>query len=241
MRKALWTLNIDDYAPEITALTYPFLERYAKKIGADFNVISKRQFPHMPAVYEKLQLFTLGAAYSWNVYVDSDALIHPDFFDVTEHLQKDTVCHYDRDIASNRWRYDAFFRRDGRHISSCNWFTVASDWCLDLWRPLENVESYKYALECISPIVLEQNAGIDREHLIDDYLLSRNIARYGLKFTTVKQIQEQRKDPGHYFCHAHMVPEATKRNLILQTLDMWSIPIVHVARESERPRKAMSA
>ncbi|HWB97853.1 MAG TPA: hypothetical protein VG672_14160 [Bryobacteraceae bacterium] len=45
IKKTVYTLNIGDYAPEICALTYPLMEAYARKIGADFHVIRERKFP----------------------------------------------------------------------------------------------------------------------------------------------------------------------------------------------------
>jgi hypothetical protein len=213
MKKTLWTLNIENYAPEITELTYPLLLAYADKIGAEFRIINKRRFPDFPPVYEKLQIFELGQDSDWNIYVDSDAVIFPDMFDVTERVGKDTVVHQGQDHAGNRWRYDDYFRRDGRDIGSCNWFTVASNWCLDLWHPLEDL-SLPEAVERIHPILIERNAGVTPEHLIDDYTLSRNIARYGLKFKTVAQIQKENNDPGQYFWHTHRLTVAEKAKQI---------------------------
>lgn len=185
MRKALWTLNLGlKYAPEITALTYPWMERYAKKCGMDFRIITDAKWPDLPPVYEKLQLYTLGRQYDWNLYVDSDALIHPDFVDLTEFLPRDTVLHYGCDFGPNRFRSDEYFRRSGRCIGSCNWFTIASSDCLDLWHPLDDI-SYEQALRNIFPTTNERTFGMEPSHLIDDYTLSRNIARYGLKATTV--------------------------------------------------------
>ncbi len=202
IKKTLWTLNIENYAPEIVSLTYPLLLAYAKKIGADFRIINERRFPDMPITYEKLQIFELGKENDWNVYVDSDAVVSPDMFDITERIGKDTVAHFGHDHASNRWRYDKFFRRDGRDIGSCNWFTAASDWCLDLWHPLDDL-SLNEARGNIQPIVKERAAGITRDHLIDDYVLSRNIAKYGLKLKTVQQIQRETNDAGTYAWHTH--------------------------------------
>lgn len=209
IKKTVWTLNIDNYAPEICQLTYPLLLAYARKIGADFRIIDMRQFPGMPAVYEKLQIFTLGQDSDWNIYIDSDAVIFPDMIDVTERVPKDTVVHYGRDHASNRWRYDDYFRRDGRDIGSCNWFAAASNWCLDLWHPLDDI-SLSQALENIRPIVTERMAGITPAHLIDDYTLSRNIARFGLKLKTVHEILKADNDPGVYVWHVHRKPIAAK-------------------------------
>ena len=36
MRKTLYVLNVEGYAPQITALTYPLLRYYADRIGAEF-------------------------------------------------------------------------------------------------------------------------------------------------------------------------------------------------------------
>jgi len=187
VKKTVYTLNIGNYAPEICALTYPLIEAYARKIGADFHVIRERRFPGWPVVYEKLQIHELGREHGndWNIYIDSDALVNPEMFDITEHLQKNTVSHNGTDMAGIRWKYDQYFRRDGRHIGSCNWFTVASDWCLDLWRPLDDL-TLEQAMVNINITVGERNCGLCKtEHLIDDYTLSRNIARFGLRVQTV--------------------------------------------------------
>jgi len=203
MKKTIFTLNVDNYAPSITALTYPLIKRYAHKIGAEFYIIRERKHPKRPPVFEKMQIYDLGKEMGndWNIYIDSDALIHPDLFDVTEFITKDFVLHTGNDLAGNRWRYDNYFRRDGRHIGSCNWFTVASNWCLDLWHPLDI--PYEEALENIFPIQNELNTVITRDHLIDDYLLSRNIARFGLKFTTMYDLAAKHKDNGSYFWHQY--------------------------------------
>lgn len=210
MRKTLWTLNIENYAPELCELTYPLLLAYARKIGADFRIINERRFPDMPITYEKLQIFYLGRDSDWNVYIDSDAVIFPDMFDVTERIRQDTVAHYHRDNCINRFKSNEYFRRDGRDIGSANWFTVGSNWCIDLWRPLSNIEHGHQNLAEITgeirPIVTERQAGITAEHLIDDYTLSLNIARYGLKFTTVAEIMRQSNDQGHYAWHVHRLP-----------------------------------
>ena len=170
----------------------------------EFVVIKDWKFPDFPAVYEKLQIYSLAKERGddWAIFIDADALIHPDMMDVTNHLPKDTVMHNGKDIASNRWSYDEYFRRDGRHISSCNWFTVASSWCLDLWHPLEDL-TLAQALANIHPTVDEERTGITPGHLIDDYTLSRNIARYGLKFTTFQEISEKLGASGGFW-HIYM-------------------------------------
>jgi hypothetical protein len=220
--KTVWTLNIDDYAPELCAWTYPLLLNYADKIGADFRVITERKYPDWPVVYEKLQIRELGADNDWNIYIDSDALVHPDMYDLTEIVPKDTVLHNGRDLAGNRWRYDRFFRRDGRHIGSCNWFTIASDWCIDLWEPLEI--PLEEALGNITLTHGEVASGVmDRSHLIDDYTLSRNIAKYGLKFETMFDLKERLNDAGDYLWHIYTDPIYDKVIKMFDVLIQWNI------------------
>jgi hypothetical protein len=222
LKKVVYTLNIGNYAPEICALTYPLIDHWAKKIGAHFHVIKERKFPLWPIVYEKLQIHELARRHQvdWAIYLDSDALVHPDFFDPTDHLSKDTVCHNGSDMANIRWKYDQYFRRDGRHIGSCNWCTMASDWCLDLWRPLDDLTPAE-AEQRISPTMGERLSGlIPASHLIDDYTLSRNIARFGLKFTTLIRMCESVGMPhGNFFLwHKYTIPNHQKIQEMLQIL-----------------------
>ena len=220
--------SINNYEPEITALTYPLMKQYAHKIGAEFNEITERKFDGWPVVYEKLQLYELGRDYEWNIFMDADTLVRPEFWDVTNHIAKDTVCHNGQDTpADSRWRYDQYFRRDGRHIGSCNWFAVASEWCLDLWHPLDI--PFAEAVENIFPIQNELAHYVQPEHLIDDYTLSRNIARYGLKHTTVNNMSRQMGAvspdgrPIGWMEHIYNVSAEEKLVKLHHVLDTWAL------------------
>ena len=225
LKKTLFTLNIDDYEPEITALTYPLMQRYADKIGADFHIIKERKFPGWPVTYEKMQIYELAQQQEndWNIFVDGDCLIHPDLMDMTNHLQKDTVMHNANDESTHRYRADRYFIRDGRFIGSCNWFACASDLCIDLWKPLDDL-TLEEAIENINPIAGEENGGITKEHLIDDYTLSRNIAKYGLKFTTVRKILI---DKGYtnplFLMHMYNISTQSKLDILNATLQQWGV------------------
>jgi len=222
MNKTIYTLNVDNYSPEITELTYPLLKRYAEKIEAEFYIISERNYPSYAPVYEKLQIYDLQLHRKddWSIYIDSDALVHPDLFDPTEFIHKDTIMHNGMDMANNRWRYDRFFRRDGRHIGSCNWFTIASDWCRELWHPLDDI-TYEEALENIFPIQAELNTVITREHLIDDYTLSRNIAKYGLHVKTLMELQKDIGDVGNYLWHQYTISIDDKITQMKAIIEGW--------------------
>ena len=206
MRKTIYTLNIGNYAPEIRELTYPLMKRYAHKIGAEFFEITERKWPELPPVYEKFQIYELGREHKndWNIYLDADALVHPEFPDITSLLNKDMVCFHWKDFAPIRFRYDNVFLRDGRNIGEGNWFAIASDWCLDLWHPLDDI-TFDQACDNIFPTVLEAKTVIKRDHLIDDYLVSRNIARYGLKHCTIlEELQKIGIQSFNYLFHEYV-------------------------------------
>jgi hypothetical protein len=224
MKKTIYTLNFDNYAPEICALTYPLLRHYADKINAEFVVISERKWPQCHFNIERLQIYDLARERGddWTIFFDSDALVHPDTPDVTEMVPMDTVLHNADEYASCRFIYDDYFRRDGRHIATGNWFTVASRWCLDLWHPLEDL-TVEEAIQRIKPLAKERRNGMPREHIIDDFIISRNVARYGLKATTFRSILAR---IGHndkeYLWHQSLISNAHKLFAIKSVLQTWT-------------------
>jgi hypothetical protein len=226
MKKVLYTLNINNYAPEICALTMPLIKGYAHKIGAEHVEITERRFPGWPIVYEKLQIYRLARENKadWNIYIDSDALVHPETLDWTCFLPRDTVAHNGFDMANIRWRYDEYFMRDGRNIGSCNWMTIASDWCLDLWRPLDDL-TLEQALERIQPTMTEKATGlIDSAHLIDDYTLSRNIARFGLKAVMLTTLEKKLGfTQSEFFWHSYTIGVEDKVKQLREVLARWKI------------------
>lgn len=223
-KKTIFVLEVENYSKEIVRLTRPILELYAQKIGATIYPITTRKFPDFPPVYEKLQIFELGQELNndWNIYIDSDAIVHPETMDVTTFLKPDTIMHHGTDFAQYRWSYDQYFLRDGRHIGSCNWFTVASSLCIDLWRPLDDL-TMEQAVKNIHPIVQELDAGIEPSHLIDDYTLSRNIAKYGLKALNFLDLLKELNNTGNFFFHEYMVSEDKKVHDIKQCLRNWNL------------------
>lgn len=192
-RKTIYTLNVGNYEPRITELTFPLMRGYAEKIGAEFEVIDDPRWhwgEDWPINIHKFQVSHRSRRNNdeWSIFLDADTLVSPEMFDVTDHLSKDTVAHNGRDMAGVRWKYDKYFKRDGRHFGSCTWMVIASEWTVeDLWRFPEG--TLEDNLENIHITVGEHNSGhCKAEHLIDDYTLSRNIARFGLKTDTVIDI-----------------------------------------------------
>lgn len=224
MKKTLYTLNIDGYAPEITALTFPLLKRYAKKIGADFFVINERKFPsYLPPVYEKFQIHELSKRHKndWNVYFDADTLIHPNFWDVTDVITKSVTVSNGTDFTPVRFKSDKFFLRDGRFIGKGNWCLMASDWCTDIWQPLKDI-TFEEAVRNITVTDREEGTVIEPQHLIDDYVVSRNIARYGLKHVLIPEISAEVKVAPGLLWHQYLTNGENKVKLMKRQLMFWA-------------------
>lgn len=193
--KRIYTLDIGEKYPwKVKAMTYPLIEYWAQKIGAEFVKITEPKFSLQgwPERYEKFQIYELAHKHpaDWHIYLDCDALVHPDMIDPTAYLDKSMIAHNGNDVATNRWRINEWFLRDGRQISSCNWFMCASDWCLDVWHP--SLVPFEECCKNIFPVLGEVHGGTQPGMLIDDYCMSNNIARFGLKFTTVTNLIKER-------------------------------------------------
>jgi len=181
MKKLLVTLDIN-YDERIKKITFPYMEKYADRIGADFKPITKRKFLNDPVNIEKFQIYEMSEGYDWTFFVDADAIIHPNCPDLTEFFDKSNVLFYGCDLYPIRFKPNNYSRRDGRNLGACTWFTMFSDMTRHLWKPYENPLDF---VDEISLTFIEKNFGYDNKHVLDDYLVSRNIAKYGLKVKTV--------------------------------------------------------
>jgi len=227
LKKTLYTLATDGWEPDITAITFPLLKRYADKIGADFYRISERKSPDMPAGYEKFQVWNIEKERQsdWILYVDADALIHPDLFDITAIIGKDITVSYGTDFVPVRFTPDKYFLRDRRWIGKGNWFAIFSNWCLDYYHPLDDI-TFEEAVANIHPTVEESKSGvIDPKHLIDDYVVSRNIARYGLKHMLITELMASYQGAPVPFYHEYRVSGEKKVILLQNKLREWGVSV----------------
>jgi hypothetical protein len=194
VKKTIYTLALNGWAPELTAITFKLMRRYAEKIEADFVVIENRKFPDMYPTYEKFQIYELSKdrGDDWSFFFDADTMIHPDFFDPTSLINKDMTCAgYTHDFTPLRFRPDEMFMRDGRYLGKGSWFILCSDWTRDIWHPMDDMP-YQTAIDNMFP-TNDETVKIKKtkESLIDDYIVSRNISRFGLKHTTISEIAQK--------------------------------------------------
>jgi hypothetical protein len=174
---------------------------------------------------EKFQCYDLMQEHKceYMIFVDADALVHPDMFDPWEHIPKDHVFHNGHDMCNLRWTIaeDRFFKRDGRMIAGGNWLTGATDLTYDIWAPHDDL-TIEQAIANITPIIMEKRTVIEASHLVDDYLTSRNIAKYGLKFAEVLEVCK-RLGVNSYFWHQYVIGIEEKTVAMKGVLKEWGL------------------
>lgn len=242
-QRTIYTLRVGDYAPRIWQLTRPLLQHYADKIGAEFVVIDQPNpdWSQWPITINKFQVAKLAKERKdeWAIFLDADTLVNPECPDFTNYIPRDTVAHNGIDHSGVRWDTsgDEYMRRDGRWIGSCTWCVFASDWTVeDLWRMPDQAPGEVFGVKddkggySTRPKIYttnqEHNSGqCHTEHLIDDYTLSRNIARFGLKVTTLIDVcgalkwkQPDGRGFNPFLHHLYTLTEEQKLNRMLNVL-----------------------
>jgi len=187
MRKLIHVVNINDFFPELFALTYPTIRSYAERNGYMINMITERKFPDYPINYEKMQVYEDGKDAEVNILCDADMLIHPEFPDVTEFLKRDSIAFNDNYNISWKYHVDRikYFMRDARDVGIATNFVVSSDWTHDVWEPLSLSQK---DIEDLAKKENTDTGGADGRgwgHYADEFALSYNMAKYGLKYTGV--------------------------------------------------------
>jgi hypothetical protein len=169
-------LLTEGFFPELCELTLPTIERWTQKIGAQLNIISRRRWPEWPILTEKLQVWYDGANADWNILLDADILVHPDTPDMLgTFVPIDCVGAKDAYHADTQLKMDENFIKDGRNIGLSGCAIATSRHCHNLWRPLPEEMSLFQACENI----------LNPRKIVDEYCISRNMARYGYKLHAI--------------------------------------------------------
>ena len=219
MKKVIHVLNINNFFPELFRITYPTIRAYAEKNGYIINMITERKFPNYPITYEKMQVYEDGKDNQMNVLVDADMLLHPNLPDFETFLSEDAVAfNYGYNISekyyTNRIKY---FVRDGRDVGIATNLVVSSELTHDIWEPLPLTP------EQISDLAVpndeepnEWNRGWG--HYADEFALSYNLAKYGLKYQGVLG-----SGPQHdYAIHVGTGDKEKSIRIAKETMVKWS-------------------
>jgi hypothetical protein len=216
-KKIIHVVNINNFFPELFALTYPTIESYAQRYGYEINIISERKFPDYPIHYEKFQVFEDGKEALINILCDADMLIHPQFPDMTTHCKRDSIAFNDNYHLSTKYHVDRipYFMRDGRDVGIATNFVVTSDWTHDAWEPIPL--SAKDIESLAKKEVTEDGNQRGWGHYADEFAISFNMAKYGLKYTGVTWEDWMRP----YLIHTGTGDKNEALNLARKTLAEW--------------------
>jgi hypothetical protein len=171
MKKKIHILYVNDYFPELFNITFTNIQKYAEKYNYNINLITERKFPDWHLHYEKMQVYNDGKNDDINVFLDMDVMLHPKFPDFMKIIPPDKVAFNENYNISEKCKLNKYFLRDGRDIGIASNVVVSTYLTHDIWKPLP------------STITPEKGREITfiREGDIDEFCLSYNLAKYGLK------------------------------------------------------------
>jgi hypothetical protein len=217
MLKKIWSLRVNNYWPELCEISIPLIEYWADKNGWKFETISERLWPEMPVTFEKLQVGEKGKDASHNLLLDLDILLRPDFYDPSLFLDPAFVASSYGFQASIMFKIDKYFARDQRNIGivgNCVYTTALTH---DLWEIPTDL-SHEQILNSTR-----------RHHIVDEFVISRNLAKYGLKYSGVSN------NPDDYLVHmgCEVLGEEEKKKKVQEAwniIDNWSICFPDIAK-----------
>lgn len=222
MKKTIFTLDVGDYEPEITEITFPFMRFYANKIGADFVVLKERRFPEWPILFEEFQIRDHFDGLDWAIFMDADTFVHPECIDYTMYIPEGTVCPAKADMGASIHHDETLVK--GGSVRLGGFLTIAPKECFGIWDLPE--ESLEEILEKCTPTMWEARHGMNPRHMPEEFVLSRNIAKYGYKVMPSDKINAQLGLPGtSWFWHKHVIPNAQKVHELKELL--WELRIPH--------------
>jgi hypothetical protein len=190
MKKLLVTLNIGDYDRDITSLTFPHMQEYAKNIGADFHIITERKFPEVPLRLEFFQLYDFCTIYDWIIFLDADCLINPKAVDLTTLVKEDRVIiakynppthhfHPENIEGQYNFKYYAPFFFLVFHRNSRNCVKPYKN-PFDYYEHI-NLNSTHPEMKTYMKIRTHLTEKEIKDTLIDEFLLTLNLHRYNIK------------------------------------------------------------
>lgn len=203
MLKNLFVLRIGDFRPDLCEFTIPTIKHWCAKNGWVYNEITKRRYNDLPITAEKLQVHNLGKDSEWNILCDADLMLRPDFVDPVSFTAPNVVASSYHFRASDKFKTNIYFERDERDLGLSGGFVLTSKFTHDLWTP---PALWTLALSATK-----------NKHLIDEYVISTNLAKYGLCYDGVSN------EPDRYIVHfgdADKTDEE-KRQGALKAKELW--------------------
>lgn len=200
-------LAIKDPQLPYVDISHLMIRDYARKIGAQFNVITTRKFPSYPVAYEALQIHEMGSAYDWNIYFKPGVLLGESLPDLTSIANKDYVgISMKYSLRSNfTITKNPILEKDARDIGLVDFALLTSKVTHNLWKPLEGEYS-------AHSMVTKDNA----HERFSSFALSQNFAEYGYQFCGLLP-----KGAHFDFIEPHKVAQKPVEQYVAETVRKW--------------------
>lgn len=209
MKKIIHCVYIDNFFPELWNYTLPTIKLYANRINAELNIITERKFPDWHINYEKMQVWKDGKDADLNFLVDADVLIHPYFPDIEQIVPLHHVAFQQSYNASRKFKMNDCFMRDGRDIGVASNIIVSGKTTHCLWEPLDMLPE-----DGMSLTLGRGRHGGD----VDEYTISYNIAKYGLKCARIASEDWQKE----YLIHIGTEDKTLSVNFAEKIIHEWN-------------------
>lgn len=177
-------------------------------------MITERKFHEYPVIYEKIQVYEDGKDADLNLLVDADMLIHPHFPDVAQIVPPHHIGFNDNYNISSKFHTHLldYFLRDGRDVGIATNFVVSYKSTHDIWEPLP------YTPQEIENLSIKGLNHRGWGHYADEFCLSHNLAKYGLKYSGITWEDWMRP----FLIHTGTGDKEQALIIARQTLDLWS-------------------
>ncbi|MHA1368403.1 MAG: glycosyltransferase [Promethearchaeota archaeon] len=127
MKRAIVTLCIGERAERFASYTHPAMERYGKKVNADFIIFNEikinfkgpRNFN--PILFEKYQVYDVLESYDRVLYLDTDILITPHAPDVFELVPYDKIGGVYEDFGTEKDDRRRIIKEVQEHLGDVGW------------------------------------------------------------------------------------------------------------------------
>lgn len=186
MKNLLLTLDIN-YPKEITDLTFPYMQEYAKNINADFKIVTERKYPELPIPMEKFQLYNVCNDYEWTIFLDADLLINPKTINLTKVVEKDIVivsAYFDiLNSEDPQFQTKNVLNKYNLYLHSPFHFLAFHVSQKNVVKPWDNPLQYKNYVNITNGMKLHNKK---QEWHLDEFLLDINIVKYGISTVSLK-------------------------------------------------------
>jgi lipopolysaccharide biosynthesis glycosyltransferase len=129
MKTLVLTIAIGEYYQKMGEITHPLMRAYAKRIGADFEVIMKQKISQTTPHWEKFQIHDFLNRYDRILFLDTDIIVRSDCPNLFEMVPENAMGAFDEsahytdarvrmELAMKEYGIDVMPQWDGRYFNT---------------------------------------------------------------------------------------------------------------------------